>query len=83
MAVPELPREGSRRSADARVEEATGLAAVDDVLARMRLRARDGVVRTMPERLAGCRRLLWLQRISLAIGVMLYAVLLLDALVGT
>ncbi|WPE24032.1 hypothetical protein [Shinella zoogloeoides] len=64
-------------------EEATGLAAVDDVLARMGLRARDGVVRTMPERLAGCRRLLWLQRVSLAIGVMLYAVLLLDAVVGT
>ncbi|HSR00897.1 MAG TPA: GTPase HflX [Sphingomicrobium sp.] len=43
IAVPELPREGSRRSAEARIEEAEGLAAaigIDVVAARpLRLRA--------------------------------------------
>ncbi|HVU29972.1 MAG TPA: GTPase HflX [Sphingomicrobium sp.] len=42
IAVPELPREGSRRSADARVEEAEGLAAAIgiDVIAARALRVR-------------------------------------------
>lgn len=62
--------------------EEAGLAAIDDVLVRMGLRAGDGVTRTLPERLAGCRRLVWLQRISLAVGMALYAVLLLDAAGG-
>lgn len=62
--------------------EEAGLAAIDDVLVRMGLRAGDGATRTLPERLAGCRRLVWLQRISLAAGMALYAILLLDAAGG-
>lgn len=54
--------------------EEAGLAAIDDVLARMGLRARDGVARAFSDRLAGCRRLLWLQRASLAVGVALYVI---------
>lgn len=62
--------------------EEAGLAAIDDVLARMGLRARDGRTAPLAERLAGCRRLLRLQRISLVIGIALYAILLLDATNG-
>ncbi|GAA4159995.1 hypothetical protein [Shinella granuli] len=62
--------------------EAAGLAAIDDVLARMGLRARGGVSATLPERLRGCRRLLWLQRIALAVAVVLYLILLLDGMEG-
>ncbi len=62
--------------------EAAGLAAIDDVLARMGLRARQSVSATLPERLQGCRRLLWMQRIALAIAAALYLVLLLDGMEG-
>ncbi|MEW9613083.1 hypothetical protein AB3G45_04415 [Shinella sp. S4-D37] len=62
--------------------EAAGLSAIDDGLARMGLRARGSVSATLPERLRGCRRLLWLQRIALAIAAMLYLVLLLDGMEG-
>ncbi|WP_439625084.1 hypothetical protein [Shinella sp.] len=62
--------------------EATGLAAIDDVLARMGLRTRDSAPAPLATRLAGCRRLLWLQRISLLIAVALYAILLIDAMDG-
>lgn len=67
-----------RLAASHETEEA-GLAAIDDVLARMGLRRQDGRTAPLSERLAGCRRLLRLQRISLAIGLVLFAVLLLDA----
>ena len=63
-------------------EEAAGLAAIDDVLARMGLRARVSVSATLRERLQGCRRLLWLQRIALLIAAALYFVLLLDGIDG-
>jgi len=62
--------------------EAEGLAAIDDVLARMGLRARDGAPAPLKQRLAGCWRLVWLQRIPLAIGAALYVILLLDATDG-
>lgn len=62
--------------------EAAGLSAIDDVLARMGLRARESVSATLPERLRGCRRLLWLQRIALVIAAALYLVLLLDGMEG-
>lgn len=62
--------------------ETAGLAAIDDVLARMGLRARGSVSATLPERLQGCRRLLWLQRIALLIAIALYFVLLLDGMEG-
>jgi hypothetical protein len=62
--------------------EELGLAAIDDVLARMGLRARQGAPAPLTVRLAGCWRLVWLQRVTLAIGVLLYLVLLLDAADG-
>ncbi|HEV7247103.1 MAG TPA: hypothetical protein VGN93_08960 [Shinella sp.] len=70
------------RLAGSHEDEAVGLAAIDDVLARMGLRARDGASAPLAMRLAGCRRLLWLQRISLAIAVALYIILLIDAMDG-
>ncbi|WP_411035899.1 hypothetical protein [Shinella sp. BYT-45] len=63
-------------------EEPAGLAAIDDVLARMGLRRRDGMPRPLRERIAGCRRLVWRQRIALTAAALLYAVLLLDATDG-
>lgn len=63
-------------------KEEAGLAAIDDVLARTGLRALSGVPASLPERLSGCRRLVWLQRAALAIGVALYLMLLLDATEG-
>lgn len=62
--------------------EAAGLASIDDVLARMGLRARGVAPAPLADRLAGCRRLVWLQWTSLAIGVALYLILLLDATNG-
>lgn len=62
--------------------EEAGLAAIDDVLARMGLRARSDSQASLPQRLAGCRRLVWLQRATLAIGTALYLILLLDATDG-
>ena len=62
--------------------EAAGLSAIDDVLARMGLRARESVSATLPERLRGCLRLLWMQRIALAIAAALYFVLLHDGMEG-
>ena len=63
-------------------DEATGLAAIDDVLARMGLRSPSPVPAPLTDRLAGCRRLVRLQRLSLAIGVALYLVLFLDMAAG-
>lgn len=62
--------------------EAAGLPAIDDVLARMGLRQRDGMPASLTERLKGCRRLVRMQRLSLVIGVLLYGILLLDAIEG-
>lgn len=63
-------------------DEATGLAAIDDVLARMGLRSPSPVPAPLTDRLAGCRRLVRLQRLSLAIGVALYLILFLDMAAG-
>lgn len=62
--------------------EAAGLAAIDDMLARMGLRKESGPPAPLAVRLAGCRRLVRLQWASLAIALGLYAVLLLDAIEG-
>lgn len=70
------------RLAASHENEAAGLSAIDDVLARMGLRERRGASASLADRQAGCRRLLWLQRASLAIGVTLYLVLLIDGLEG-
>jgi hypothetical protein len=63
-------------------DEATGLAAIDDVLVRMGLRSPSPIPAPLSDRLAGCRRLVRLQRVSLAIGFALYLVLLLDMMAG-
>jgi|GEM_PF-741308 len=63
-------------------DETAGLAAIDDVLARMGLRSASPVPAPLADRLAGCGRLLRLQRIALSIGVALYLVLLLDMIAG-
>lgn len=70
-----------RLAASHETEEA-GLAAIDDVLDRMGLRKRDGRSALLAERLAGCRRLIWMQRILLAVALLLYGILLLDGLDG-
>ena len=62
--------------------EEIGLSAIDDVLARMGLRPRGTRSATLVERLAGCRRLVLMQRVALTIGVALYLILLLDAANG-
>lgn len=62
--------------------EEAGLAAIDDVLDRMGLRKRDGRSALLAERIAGCRRLIWIQRILLAVALLLYGILLLDGLDG-
>ncbi|WP_313532431.1 hypothetical protein [Shinella sp.] len=63
-------------------DETAGLTAIDDVLARMGLRSASPVPAPLADRLAGCGRLLRLQRIALSIGVALYLVLLLDMIAG-
>ena len=70
------------RLAASHESEAAGLAAIDDVLARMGLRSASPVPAPLADRLAGCRRLLRLQRVSLAVGVALYFVLLVDMAEG-
>ncbi|MER9305869.1 hypothetical protein NKJ06_10210 [Mesorhizobium sp. M0293] len=56
-------------------DEASGGAAVDDMLARMRLKPAASTTRTLDDRMAGTRRLLFKQRAALA----LFAVALLAA----
>lgn len=70
------------RLAASHQDEEAGLAAIDDVLARMGLRKKDGVMASLTERLAGCGRLIWLQRGALTIALLLYAILLLDGMDG-
>lgn len=70
------------RLAASHQDEEAGLAAIDDVLARMGLRKKDGVTASLIERLAGCGRLIWLQRTTLAIALLLYIILLLDGMDG-
>ncbi|RUU03999.1 hypothetical protein EOD23_17340, partial [Mesorhizobium sp. USDA-HM6] len=53
-------------------DEVSGGAAVDDVLARMRLKPAPSSPRPLDERIAGTRRLLARQRIALAIFVVAF-----------
>jgi hypothetical protein len=62
--------------------EGEALAAIDDVLARMRLRAKPAVPAPLLQRFSGCRRLILLQWSTLAIAILLYGILLLDAVDG-
>lgn len=48
-------------------EETAGGAAVDDALARMRLKPKPDRVRSLSERMAGARRLVFRQRFALAV----------------
>lgn len=48
-------------------EETAGGAAVDDALARMRLKPKPEQVRSLAERMAGARRLVFRQRLALAV----------------
>ncbi len=48
-------------------EEATGGAAVDDALARMHLKPKPDRVRSLSERMAGARRLVFRQRLALTV----------------
>ncbi|WP_394887342.1 hypothetical protein ACG873_21175 [Mesorhizobium sp. AaZ16] len=54
-------------------DEATGGAAVDDVLARMRLKPQPARVRGLPERVAGALRLVFRQRLALSVFVLAVA----------
>ncbi len=62
--------------------EEAGLAAIDDVLARMGLKAKTAVPAPLLQRFSGCRRLILLQWLALVAGILLYGILLVDALNG-
>ncbi|GGD65647.1 putative membrane protein [Rhizobium sp. BK226] len=62
--------------------ETAGLAAVDDLLSRMRLRKPDGTPSGLERRIAGSRRIVWRQRFALAICLVIFAILVLDATDG-
>lgn len=62
--------------------EEHALTAIDDVLARMGLRARPAAPASLSQRFSGCRRLVLLQWSTLAIAILLYGILLLDAVDG-
>lgn len=62
--------------------EEAGLAAIDDLLARMGLRASPPVRASLLQRFAGCRRLVLLQWLALSVGIVPYGILLLDAMNG-
>ncbi|EJB07292.1 hypothetical protein Rleg9DRAFT_6301 [Rhizobium leguminosarum bv. trifolii WSM597] len=70
------------RLASSHETEAAGLAAIDDLLSRMQLRQPDGTPRGLEKRIAGSRRIVWQQRFALAIYLVIFAILLLDATDG-
>ena len=70
------------RLASSHETEAAGLAAIDDLLSRMQLRKPDGTPRGLEKRIAGSRRIVWQQRFALAIYLVIFAILLLDATDG-
>ncbi|EJT04489.1 hypothetical protein [Rhizobium sp. CCGE 510] len=62
--------------------ETAGLAAVDDLLSRMQLRKPDRMPPGLERRIAGSRRIVWQQRFALAICLVIFAILLLNATDG-
>lgn len=70
------------RLASSHETETAGLAAIDDVLLRMRLRKPDANPRGLDRRIAGSRRIIWQQRCALAVCLILFAILLLNATNG-
>ncbi|QEE43610.1 hypothetical protein FVA81_03000 (plasmid) [Rhizobium sp. WL3] len=59
--------------------ETAGLAAIDDALLRMRIRRPDPNPRGLRQRISGSRRIVWQQRCALAICLVVFAILLIDA----
>ena len=70
------------RLAGSHPDERTGLAAVDDSLARFGLRAAAAEPRPLAARLAGSRGIVWRQRFALAVCLLVYGILLIDAVEG-
>ncbi|RFB91990.1 hypothetical protein B5K08_17065 [Rhizobium leguminosarum bv. trifolii] len=62
--------------------EAAGLAAVDDLLSRMQLRTPDKAPHGLERRIAGSRRIVWQQRFALAVCLVIFAILQLNASAG-
>ncbi|MDS7594339.1 hypothetical protein [Agrobacterium tumefaciens] len=62
--------------------EEAGLMAIDDVLARMGLREKPAAPAALSQRFSGCRRLVLVQWSALSVGIVLYGILLLDAMNG-
>ncbi|PDS76087.1 hypothetical protein [Rhizobium sp. L43] len=67
------------RLASSHETETAGLAAVDDLLSRMQLRKPAGTPPGLERRIAGSRRIVWRQRFALAICLVIFAILLLNA----
>ncbi|MBB2673500.1 UNVERIFIED_ORG: hypothetical protein GGE44_003065 [Rhizobium esperanzae] len=59
--------------------ETAGLAAVDDLLFRMQLRKPDRTPPGLEKRIAGSRRIVWQQRLALAIYLVIFAILQVNA----
>ncbi|MBB2686692.1 hypothetical protein N2597_14785 [Rhizobium sophoriradicis] len=59
--------------------EAAGLAAVDDLLFRMQLRKPDPTPPGLEKRIAGSRRIVWQQRLALALYLVIFAILQVNA----
>ncbi|WHO74674.1 hypothetical protein [Rhizobium sp. BT03] len=70
------------RLASSHETEAAGLAAVDDLLSRMQLRKLDGAPPGLEKRIAGSRRIVWRQRLALALYLVIFAILQLNASAG-
>ncbi|ANL66799.1 hypothetical protein AMC82_CH03179 [Rhizobium phaseoli] len=70
------------RLASSHETEAAGLAAVDDLLSRMQLRKSEGAPAGLEKRIAGSRRIVWQQRLALALYLVIFAILQLNASAG-
>ncbi|RFB92898.1 hypothetical protein B5K11_16820 [Rhizobium leguminosarum bv. trifolii] len=62
--------------------ETAGLAAVDDLLSRMQLRKPDRAPHGLERRIAGSRGIVWQQRFALAMCLVIFAILQLNASAG-
>ena len=70
------------RLASSHETETAGLAAVDDLLFRMQLRKPDRTPPGLERRIAGSRRIVWQQRFALALYLVIFAILQLNASAG-
>ncbi|MBY3123208.1 hypothetical protein [Rhizobium laguerreae] len=67
------------RLASSHETEVAGLAAVDDLLSRMKLRKPEKTPTCLEKRIAGSRRIVWRQRFALAACLVIFAIFLFDA----